>query len=288
MTKYPEFGAEALRQDGFTIARAVLSAEEVDQVRDLVRVAKSRAVGAGLIDVDPNYPALTMLRGDALAIPELAAVDYLVLDRRIVALVKQLLGDEVIYHGDSTVQVGEGPRGFHKDNADRGDASGIDWQGEYGVLRFGVYLQDHTAHSGGLKVRVASHRKVSHHAGKATNLPTAAGDVVFWLLTTSHSGNFIRCRVAPNICLHPRIESLIPRNMRMPEQSERMAIFCTYGRPGAHINHYIEYQTGRADVIKQRKYCGNHAGLDDLAKERSVTLRRPGEDYGGSVIQKSR
>jgi hypothetical protein len=285
MTKYSEFGVHALRRDGFTVAKSVFSAEEVSHVRDLVRKAKSRSVAEGLFDADPNYPSLTMLRGDALAIPELTEVDYLVLDQRIVGLVKQLLGHEVIYHGDSTVQVGEGPRGFHKDNADRGDAAGVDWQGDYGVLRFGVYLQDHTFHSGGLKVRLGSHRRVSHHAGKAVNLSTTTGDVVFWLLTTSHSGNFIRVKGVPNLCLHPRIESLTPITMRVPEQCERMAVFCTYGRPGPHLDHYIEYQSGRADVIMQRQYCGNSPRLDALAKERSVTLRRPGGAYGSATFK---
>jgi len=228
-----------------------------------------------------------MLRGDALAIAELAAVDYLVLDERIVALVKKLLGNDVLYHGDSTVQVGEGPRGFHKDNADRGEPAGVDWQGEYGIIRFGIYLQDHAVHSGGLKVRLGSHRKVSHHVGKAKNLSTSVGDVVFWYLTTSHSGNFVRVRGATDWCLHPRIESLVPKGLRVPEQFERMAVFCTYGRPGPQFDHYIDYQSRRADVINHRKYCGNTGSLDSLAKLRGVALRKPGSDYGANLTQRA-
>ena len=48
------------------------------------------------------------------------------------------------FHGDGV------QRGFHKDNADRVDPNAPDWNGRYTVLRFGIYLQDHYRHTGGL------------------------------------------------------------------------------------------------------------------------------------------
>lgn len=211
---------------------------------------------------------------------ELRDDDYVLLDERVVACVKQLLGPTIVYHGDSTVHLGEGQRGFHKDCADRGDPKGVDWQGEYRVIRFAIYLQDHELHSGGLKVRHRSHRHVSHHLGRAVNLDTRAGDIAFWYLTTAHSGNVVRVRGLSDVCLHPRLERLLPHSLRVPEELERMSIFCTYGAPGEHLDHYIEYQSRRPDVPKHWRQCGVGEHLSALAARRGVELRRPSADFG--------
>jgi hypothetical protein len=274
-----EFDHENLRRDGFAIARGVFSAAEIARFRNLVANAKARAVTQGLYDTDPNLRKLTMLRGDVLSVPELAEVDFVVFDQRMTDCIKKVLGPTLVYHGDSAIQVGEGARGFHKDNADRTDASGADWVGEYGVMRFAVYLEDHAAFSGGLKVRVGSHRFVSRHKGRAINLPSAPGDVVCWYLTTSHSGNFVRLRGLPMACLHPRVERLVPDGLRVPEEHERMAIFCTFSRPGEHLDHYLDYQRKRADVRAHWRYCGASDHIAALAAARGIELRRPADEF---------
>lgn len=261
---------ETLRRDGFVVARDVLSQPEVADLRERFAVIGRRA----RCDRDSNYPRLSMPRGDALSHEELRELDYVILDPRIVGLARELLG-RVAYHGDSSVQIGDGPRGFHKDNADRGNPAGIDWQGEYGLVRMAVYLQDHAEHSGGLKVRTGSHRYVSHHRGRALNVASRAGDVVFWYLTTSHSGNAVRLAAAPWLAIHPRIESLVPAAFRVREQSERRTLFCTFGAPGRHLDRYVEYQRGRADMRGRWPDCGRGAHLDRLARDRGVELLRP-------------
>src|SRR5215469_1811407 len=219
---------EGFRHNGFVIAHSVFSNLQISTFRERIGMALNRVLASRDYDSDPKFPDLHMLRGDCLSISELREFDYVIFDQRIVSLVKQLLGPRVVYHGDSSVQIGEGPRGFHKDNVDRGDASGLDWKGEYRVLRMAVYLQDHAAHSGGLKVRRHSHRYVSHHRGRCVNLDTTPGDVAFWYLTTSHSGNVVRARGAPGLSMHPKLERLVPQPLRVPESARRMAIFCTY------------------------------------------------------------
>jgi hypothetical protein len=274
-----EFDLEALRRNGFAIARGMFSAPEILRFRNLLATAKSRAVAQDLYDVDPKLRKLTMLRGDVFSIPELAEVDYVVFDRRMIDCAKKLLGSSLVYHGDSAVQIGEGARGFHKDNADRTNAAGPDWVGEYGLIRFAIYLEDHTAFSGGLKVRAGSHRFVSRHRGRATNLQTLPGDVVCWYLTTSHSGNFVRLRGFPNACLHPRIERLVSDRFRVAEHQERMAMFCTFSRPGQHLDHYIEYQASRADVRAHWRYCGAGDRIDAFAAGRGIELRKPVAEF---------
>jgi hypothetical protein len=266
---------EALRTAGYTVVRDVFNAAELDRFRALLARAHERVRSAADFDSDVRYPNLTMLRGDILSLPELAEVDYVVLDGRVIEIVKQLLGPDIVYHGDSTAQIGEGPRGFHKDNADRGNPQGVDWRGEYGLLRLGIYLQDHSRSSGGLKVRWGSHRHVSHHSGRARNVDTRPGDLVAWYLTTSHSGNAIRVSGVPNLCLHPRIEQLVPTALRVPEAAQRMAFFCTFGRPGPHLDHYIAYQAKRSDVQANWRRCSYGTPHESLLNARGVALRRP-------------
>jgi hypothetical protein len=282
-----EFGRKTLARDGFSIAQGVFSRGDIDTIRQIIAKAQRRAIAQQLYDVDPQYPNLTMLRGDILNINEMAEIDYAVFDKRVTDCAKELIGPHLVYHGDSTVQIGEGPRGFHKDNADRTDRAGLDWSGEYGVLRLAIYTQDHSEFSGGLKVRLASHKYFSHHRGHSLNLSTSEGDVVFWYLTTSHSGNFVRVRGAPGLCIHPRVERMIPANLRVPEQLQRMAIFCTLGRPGPHLDHYISYQSKRADVRAHWRNCGESNAIETLAATRGIEIRKPVEDYGASNSLKS-
>jgi hypothetical protein len=269
-----------LQRDGYLIVKNVFSPDEVARIRGLLDTARRRATAANRVDREADYPSLVMIHGDALAVDELRPMDYVVFESRIVGLVKQLLGPAVVYHGDSSAQIGEGPRGFHKDNSDRDNPRGVDWQGEYRVVRLGIYLQDHSRHSGGLKVRRRSHTHVSRHRGKAVNLDIQAGDVVAWYLTTTHSGNAVRIRGLPWLCLHPRLERLVPRPLREPESNERMAIFCSFGAPGSHLDHYIETQRARADVALHWRRCGIAPELAALATRCGVEMRRPVPDYG--------
>jgi hypothetical protein len=108
------------------------------------------------------------------------------------------------------------------------------------------------------------------------------GDVAFWYLTTSHSGNVVRVRSIPNFCFHPRLERLIPEGLRVPEGNERMSVFCSFGAPGVHLDHYITYQSKRADVQRHWRLCATGPDVDALASVRGVLLRRPSADYGSA------
>jgi hypothetical protein len=91
-----------------------------------------------------------------------------------------------------------------------------------------------------------------------------------------------------DVCLHPRLERLLPHALRVPEHLERMSIFCTYGAPGAHLDHYIEYQSRRQDVPKHWRHCGVGEHLSALAVSRGVELRRPSADFGLEFVSPPR
>lgn len=132
---------------GYTIVRNVYTAEQIQQFRDAATASEG-------------------WNGDLLSNPRLRSV---LTDGRLVAIARKILGqDEVMYAGDSSYTINSGSHNWHKDNTDRDDGNAPDWNGRYTVLRFGVYLQDHTQHSGGLNLRTGSQDNVELMSGKNT------------------------------------------------------------------------------------------------------------------------
>jgi hypothetical protein len=236
--------AEAYRTLGYVIVPEVFPKEEILKFRRLVQILRERELAEGKnVERDPDWPNVLYVLGDLLAKEELRALDYLVFHPKIVSLARLLLGPDLVYFGDSTVQVGQGRRGFHKDNVTRYDPQGADWKGDYPLLRIGLYLQDHTRWSGGLKVRAGSH-------------------------------------LLHSLCLHPRLEQLLPAWLSVPEADERMALFCTFGAPGEHLDRYIEDYGKREDCRRYMQRSCINAELRELARRERVEIRMPAPDYG--------
>jgi hypothetical protein len=239
------------RQNGFVVLRELVPRETRDELRALLELKLQDADTRGNVLRLPIYPMAQYLMGDILAIRELARFDYLFFRRELLDLLKQLLNSpELIYFGDSSIQFGEAARGFHKDNIDRYDGSKDDWKGDYGLIRCALYFQDHMRHSGGLKVRLASHNIPIHTRGRILDIGTCYGDVVLWSMRLTHSGNTRRLRGLPGPPLHPRLEAICPAFMRAPEQMRRISAFCAFGRPGSHTDRYIKNLDVRAADYK--------------------------------------
>lgn len=223
----------------------------------------------------------------------------LLLDPRIIALAHSLLGAEPVYFGDSTFVYGPTSRGWHRDNrtSDRNVFTGQDWQGNYPLIRFGIYLQDHEKHSGGLGVRLRSHlpskknpfinkrilpRSLRNYfagrTGKATNMASKPGDLVIWTLRTTHSADAIRLRVLPKIRLSPGIENYVPSWARLPHDGTRMACFITFAAASDHLNRYLDYLQTRDYMID----IWSNSSWDEecliLAKESNLNVIRTKAD----------
>ncbi|MGL5849843.1 MAG: hypothetical protein ACRCZD_03580, partial [Phycicoccus sp.] len=113
--------------------------------------------------------------GDLLANPALRGV---LLDPRLVSVARTLLDtDDIVYTGDSSFTINGTQRGWHKDNADRLDARAPDWSGRYTQLRFGIYCQDHSEHTGGLNLRHGSHDIPNTTEGENVYVKTRPGDL---------------------------------------------------------------------------------------------------------------
>lgn len=263
--------------NGFLVVRNVFSPDEIEALRKQAYKVVAEDEKKGLVSVSPFNPNCKIVTGDLLSKEGLRDV---VLDDRLLSMAQQILGGAPVYFGDSTFQVGEGARGFHKDNGDRTSQDEPDWQGMYPIIRFGIYLQDHTRYSGGLKVRVASHNTVSPTKGRSVFVNTAIGDVVVWNLRTSHSGNAVRLKGFPNLTLDSRIEKRIPTWLKKEEQKERIALFLSYGLKSAHLDRFINYLKGRDYAVKSFKASKFGKDVWDKAKAKGLEIIKAIPEYG--------
>ena len=273
---------ETFREYGLVVLKDFLPSEAQAGIR---RILESRLEWArtnnGVLHFQ-EYPRADFLLGDVLAVRALESYDFIFFSRELVSVAKALLTTEqLLYWGDSSVQFGEGARGFHKDNVDRLDGAQDDWTRDYELLRCGVYFQDHSKHSGGLKVRLRSHNYATHRLGKITDVLTENGDLVVWNMRLTHSGNNRRLRFPSWVSLHPRLEAVVPPLFLASEQIRRMAAFCSFGKAGSHTDRYIARMNAReADYKCYFQRARNRTDAAAFVHKHGVLFRLPNEFYG--------
>jgi hypothetical protein len=214
-------------QDGWTIVRGVYSQDDIHRLREAA------------------YWSRKNFGGDLLANPRLREV---LTDGNFVKIARRILGeDKIVYSGDSAFTVNGVQRGFHKDNADRADPNAPDWRGRYTILRFGVYLQDHYRHTGGLNLRHRSHNTPKLNVGKNIYVRTRVGDVAVWSLRTTHSGNGTLLKFPKSVAPLPHQHDKFPKWAIAGKDGDRIALFAALGLDDAHMSRYVDY-------LKTRKY----------------------------------
>jgi hypothetical protein len=218
---------DAFWENGYQIVRNVYTPEEIKRLREATFASRGRGPG------------------DLLSNPLLRDV---LVDGKFVEIARRILGsDDIWYAGDSSFTINSGQRGFHKDNVDRQDPNGPDWNGRYTILRFGIYLQDHWKHTGGLNLRAKSHNTADHTFGKNVYVRTRVGDVAVWSLRTTHSGNGTLLRFPKSYAPLPHQHDKFPRWLVAARDGDRIALFAALGLDDAHMARYVEY-------LKTRKY----------------------------------
>jgi hypothetical protein len=273
---------DAFERFGVVILCGYLPAATREQLRAILDRKLANLANQSAILRLKDYPKADFLLGDVLAIRELEPFDCIFFGAEAVEMIKGLLRtDELLYWGDSSIQAGEAARGFHKDNVDRNDGTRDDWRRNYELVRCGFYMQDHTRHSGGLKVRLGSHNIPDHRGGRIADVETVYGDLVIWNMRLTHSGNNRKLRFPSGLALHPRLEGRIPSVLAAPEQMRRMAAFCSFGRPGSHLDRYIERMNEREKDYKPYfQFARNRREAAQLLRGRGVSFRLPNEYYG--------
>ncbi|MDE9366350.1 hypothetical protein PZ938_12130 [Luteipulveratus sp. YIM 133132] len=236
---------------GYAILHDVYSPEEVERMRE--GVTEQCRIGGELM-TGPLRHVLT--------------------DGRMAQVAQKLLGsDTVIYGGDSSATINGKIRAWHKDNTDREDAEAPDWDDQYTQLRFGVYLQDHTEHSGGLNLKVGSHVFCDLTSGETIYVKNNPGDLLVWSMRMTHSGAGTLLKDPGARFPEPNEWNAFPADQVAPEHEERMAIFAHLGADDKHGRRYLDYLKTRTYMVnawRRRPFTPEHvAELDAIG----VTVR---------------
>jgi hypothetical protein len=218
-------------KDGFTLVRGAYTPEEIEQFRTDSLAQKGKH------------------GGDLLSNPFMNRV---MLDGKMADIARQILDrEDLVYYGDTTIAIREGSPGWHKDNADRLDPNAPDWRSDYTQLRFGVYLQDHAKHSGGLNVRRGSHNVADLTTGEVVHMQSRIGDIGVWSMRITHSAAGTLLKWAPGRNRHPdpfELDGINPKQI-LPREKKRIAIFSAIGAEDEHHERYLTYLKTREYVI---------------------------------------
>ncbi|AKU18034.1 hypothetical protein VV02_22830 [Luteipulveratus mongoliensis] len=222
--------------NGFQVLPRIYSGEEIAQLRQ----AAYDSHGSG---------------GDLLVNPRLR---HVLTDGRLAEVASTLLGtSDIHYGGDSSFTINCTQRGFHKDNADRDDPAAPDWRGRYTQLRFGIYCQDHTRHTGGLNLRVGSHEVPNTVDGRNHYVKVRPGDLAVWSMRITHSGNGMLLKLPFAHYPLPSRQPRYPSWSVAPADGDRVAIFVHLGANDEHAQRYGDYLKTRSYIVdawRQRPY----------------------------------
>lgn len=234
---------EGFWRDGWTVVKNVYTPEEIEAFREACRQGGG---GKG---------------GDLLARPLLRSV---LTDGALIGIAKKILNsDQIWYGGDSSFTINAPGRGWHKDNADRTDGNAPDWKSVYTQLRFGIYLQDHTEHTGGLNLRTGSHNVLPLSEGENVYVKSGVGDVGVWSMRITHSGNGELLKDGSTTDPNDDAKGRVDPSKLAPRDGDRMAIFAALGLDDEHAARYTEY-------LKTRKYMADvwrWGQYDDAARQ---------------------
>jgi hypothetical protein len=248
-------------ENGYAIVRNVYTPQEIQRFRE--NAFASRGRGPGDLLSNP-------LMRDTL------------LDGNFVAIARKLLGSEDIwYAGDSSFTINSGQRGFHKDNVDRKDPQGPDWKGRYTILRFGIYLQDHWSHTGGLNLRAKSHNTTDHAYGKNVYVRTRVGDIAVWSMRTTHSGNGVLLKFPRWVHPEPSEIPKIPKWRIASADGDRLAVFAALGLDDAHHDRYVEYMKTRTYMVNSFRASKYDDETLALAAKVGLNIRQVAHEIEG-------
>jgi hypothetical protein len=238
---------------GYAILPSLFTREEITSFREAAYATKDHG-------------------GDLLANPRLSGI---LTDGRLVAVARKLLGTEEIYYGgDSSFTINGTQKGFHKDNTDRHDKKAPDWtQGRYTQLRFGIYCQDHTRHTGGLNLREGSHKFVSHLKGPVRYVKVKPGDLAVWSMRITHSGNGMLLRWPFREVPLPTEQDQYPTWKVAKPDGDRIAIFAHLGANDAHAKRYGDYLKTRTYMVNRWRAGPYDAETLAAAERAGLTVR---------------
>ena len=212
---------------------------------------------------------------------------------------KEILNCEnLIYFSDSSINVHKTiekvPSGFHVDSRNEN----YNFDEEYPIVRIGVYLENIKDFSGGIKVKPGSHQyycitKITQAIktiyqekilkknrnfkmklfDKNIQPDLNLGDLIIWNMRLHHSGASWRYKFNKLISLHPIIDKLMPKFLKIPPQfkNNRTAIFFAFANGDLKNNQNIDNYIARK--LAQKKKINNIIELkENFAKNNVLFL----------------
>jgi hypothetical protein len=284
---------ESFRGRGYVVVKGLLDPVEATRLRQRVIETFAEMETNGRVVFDPGREGtIRMLDRDLLGLPSLR---HVLLDRRLQETIGELLGGEPTYFADSSVRIGaNGLRLWHRDNVNRERRRGSDWSTAYPLLRCGLYLQDHADHSGGLTLRPYSHATRRWLPTVPRYINSKAGDLVAWNMRTVHCGEAVRLRGVPRFSPTsrfppaPRLQSLTPKFMRLPEEDDRIIIFMAFGLAGVHLDNYVHFLRTHHQVRRGWALTRLEPEVWGEVERAGLLVQRPVPEYGTPPGEASR
>lgn len=279
-SSFPGVDHDRFHKRGYTVVKRLFEPKEIEDLREDAARAMTELDRRNLMITETGPEGVVRYaRCDVLSIPE---VRHVLLDRRVIGVIGELLGDRPTYFGESVLRIGKhGGRAWHRDNVNRVKRlGGLDWHDPYRILRCGVYMQDQTHHSGGLAVRPRSNRPGPQVRSLPVFVEAEPGDLIVWDLRTVHSGEVVRFRLAPKVPLHPSLQTRLPEPLRLADERERMVMFMSFGLRGPHLDYYLDYLKTREQ--NREIWNSSRFGPDvwEQAAEAGLDILRVTSSYG--------
>lgn len=174
-------------ENGFIFVPGFLDSGQIEQVRGAI----DHACRAGVERTFPKHSRNSYGIDDAYE--KIPALAWLEKEPRLISILKQLLGDDIVSTNDSGVSVGHINKVWHKDNQyDKKDevrGYELDWKPDFKVIRIIFYLDEHQTHSGALGVKAGSHKIQDLKGGKPRMVTNGPGDLALFDVRITHAGN---------------------------------------------------------------------------------------------------
>ncbi|MDQ2849753.1 MAG: hypothetical protein M3Y49_03295 [Actinomycetota bacterium] len=223
-----ELNVDEFWRKGYAILPDVYTDEEVELMRSQVR--EHCGSGGGELSTSP--------------------LRHVLADGRMAGVAKKLLHtNRVLYGGDSSATINGVIRAWHKDNTDREDVDAPDWDDRYTQLRFGVYLQDHTEHTGGLNLKAGSQDICDLSSGPTIYCQNNPNDLLVWSMRITHSGAGTLLKDPGARFPEPHEWNDFPADEVAPAHNERMAVFVHLGADDKHGHRYLDYLKTRTYMV---------------------------------------